>query len=239
MKSVSNIVTIIVSVIVTTTLIAGCATGPRVTYEPEPGQTIGVLNLVEENYTHTHIGTTVFNNKVSSHPYAGFNVHDFIDNSVIDKLEARNLKAVVIHQQEWPSLAESGLVRMGWDDYRVRTEHLDEIQRLMAQNNLSLLLVFESFRRQDHIGGSSVHVGGYGLYTRSFLGAGTSRAYSNVWGYGIKSNPVAYVAAGGTRSVRAVEFTDIDDSTILELENAIQPIIEEIVDNTLENVGID
>lgn len=220
-------------------VLQGCATSSGVSYEPKSGHKVGVLNMVEETYTHTHVGTTVFNNKVSSHSHARFNVHDAINASVVDKLDARGLEAVIIEQEEWPDLVESDLVRMGWSDYRIRPEKLGEIEEVMARHELSLLLVFESFRRQDHIGGSSVHVGGYGLYTRSFLGAGSSRAYSNVWGYGIKSDPVAYVAAGGTRTIRDVEFREIDDATIQELETAIEPIIEEIVGNTFQNVGLD
>lgn len=220
-------------------MLQGCATSPGATYESRPGHKVGVLNLVEEDYTHTHIGTTVFNNKVSSHGHSRFNVPEYITDSVIDKLQARGLEPVVIRREDWPTLVESDLVSMGWNDYRIRPEHLDELESLMAQKDLSLLLVFESFRRQDHIGGSSVHVGGYGLYTRSFLGAGSARAYSNIWGYGIRSNPVAYVAAAGTGSTREVEFRTLNDSTIQELETAIQPLIEEIVNNTFQNVGIE
>lgn len=220
-------------------LLQGCATSSSVSYEPAPGHKVGVLNLVEETYTHTHVGTTVFNNKVTSHSHSQINVHDYINASVAEELEMRSLEAVFIDQQKWPGLADSSLVSMGWSDYRIRPGKLEEIQRVMAQQGLSLLLVFESFDRQDHVGGSSVHIGGYGLYTRSFLGVGATRAYANVWGYGIKSDPAEYVAAGGTRTIRDVEFREIDDSTIQDLEIVIQPIIEEIVSSTFENVGLD
>jgi len=220
-------------------VLQGCATSPGASYEPAPGHRIGVLNLVEESYTHTHVGTTVFNNKVDAHDYDQLNVHEYITARVINDLEARSLQALIIRPGELPGLSESDLVGMGWNDYRIRPEHVDDLEAVMAEHGLSLLLVFESFQRQDHVGGSSVHIGGYGLYTRSFFGAGASRAYSNVWGYGIRSNPVAYVAAGGTRTTRDVEFSSIDESTIRALEAAVQPIIDEVVNNTFANVGID
>ncbi len=194
---------------------------------------VGVLVLVEDTFSHTRIGVTVFGNAVDKVPSRSLQAPARVREQVSTYLTELGYAVVPL---EWPANAkspEAGLVRLSWSSYALRRPYRAPIQRLAEANALDLLVVFETFEGEDRFGGSSASVGGYGLYSRS--GTGSSFAYAQIRGYLLSVPELDYIGGGQGGRPTPIELARIDSDSIVRLEQVLQPLIENAVRNALPN----
>lgn len=218
--------------------LSACATAPFGSFEAEPGERVGLVNLVEDQFTHIHVGTTVFNNNESVHDAVDLDVPAYINQTARETLERNGFQVIDLAANRLPSHEGSSLLHAGWNGLDIRNVHREPLQDLMRELDLDWILVFESTNLTDPIGGTTVSYAGYGLYTRSFMTLSGAHAYSHVRGYGITSDPALLVAWKGPEKSPSVDFQAIDESTIESLEQEIRRLSDLIVSNTLAEMGI-
>lgn len=162
-------------ILIAASLIAGCATAPPLPkIESSRGDRIGLLVEAGDSPSHTHIGTTVFNNFTKKYPY-----HWNLSADVTRKIEHSVRSAgftVVDLRKEGINYAEiSGLIQSAGEKWQIASGKEETIRRLREQLQLKALLVIKETRVMTALecaGGpcSERYADSSGLYTRSFFG---------------------------------------------------------------------
>ncbi|MGY6630096.1 MAG: hypothetical protein ACXIUL_03720 [Wenzhouxiangella sp.] len=218
--------------------ITGCATRPAFDYNPSTIQEVGVLVALENNLSHSHVGTTVFNNSVETFPSQSFMPVAFLEEQAREILEDRGYRVSIVKLPEDGGFTDRSLLHAGWSGLGIRAENREPLAELIRSEGVDLLVVFEPFYRHDHMGGSSVGISGFGLYTRSFFGFSGGRIYSNVRGCGILADPVVYVDCGVTSDNFDTEITELNAETAPEVEDGVKKLFGKVVEDTVRQLGL-
>jgi hypothetical protein len=160
---------------ITALVVAGCATSPPLPrIEATKGDRIGIIVDVGDSPSHTHIGTTVFNNFAKKYPFnwnMSAEVRGTIEQSVKNAgLTPINLQAEGIHYAD-----VAGLIQTSGEKWQVATGKDNTIRRLRDQLRLKAVFVLKESRvvtALECAGGpcSERYADASGLYTRSFFG---------------------------------------------------------------------
>ncbi|MBE0592621.1 MAG: hypothetical protein IH616_09510 [Gemmatimonadales bacterium] len=155
--------------------IAGCTTAPPLPQiESARGDRIGILVETGDNPTHTHIGTTVFNNFTREYPY-DWKLSTEVTRTIERVFGNAGFTAVDLRKEGLSYADVSDLIQPTGEKWQVATGKEETIRRLREQLKLKALLVAKEASVLANIecsGGpcSERYVAGPGLYSRSFLG---------------------------------------------------------------------
>jgi hypothetical protein len=207
--------------------LAACATTSPVPTGPVMANRVGLVNLVQPQLTHSHVGVTMFGNEAKRVEPQQLRAPEYLAQKLGEALQARGVELVPVELP--PELAEAGerFVSMRWSTYSVREEYAAALRELMQSRGLDVLWVVESSAWQDPIGQSTVIVEGHGLYTRRVLGDDLPHAYAFLWGYGLQAESLAVVGAAGVREYAPIEAAELDAATIPRIEAALQPMLDD------------
>jgi hypothetical protein len=149
---------------------------------------VGIIDLLSPQYTHTHVGTTAFNNYVE--PFnAPWDARSFLEKSTLQTIESSGaLHAVVITPS--PTISS----------YFATNDKIDDnigpaLDALASANHVQMLVVLRTVASGDPMGHTSAQIDGYGLYTRSFLGKDHAFAYAMIHPIVIQAAPARKVSA--------------------------------------------
>lgn len=159
-----------------TLLTAGCAsisTTPMPKIESARGERVGVWVEAGSTPTHTHIGTTVFNNFTKTYPY-DWKLNAELTRTLQQSIQGAGLEMVDL-RKEGLSLADvSGLVQPGHGAWQAAPGKEEAVRRLRQQWRLKAVMVLKEGPVQADLecyGGpcNARYVGATGLYTRSMF----------------------------------------------------------------------
>lgn len=173
-------------------LLIGCATTPRPALNLPNNSTVGIINLIDNEATHTHIGTTAFNNFEKKYPVS-WDFPQKIEKELTNIIKSSTgYNVISIQPSKIISENESKLIDMTWN-LKINSELVPEIKNIMQQNKVDVLLIIRDFKGEDYFTGTGKYLKNYGLFTRSFLVLKSSYAYaySNILGF--YGNPPQYV----------------------------------------------
>lgn len=207
--------------------LAACATTSPVPKGPVVANRVGLVNLVQPQLTHSHVGVTIFGNEAKRVEPQQLRAPEYLARKLDEALQARGVELVPVELPAGLVEAKNGLVSMGWNAYRVREEYAAALRELMQSRGLDVLWVVESMALQDPIGRSTVIIDGHGLYTRRVLGDDLPHAYAFLWGYGLQAGSLAVVGAAGAREYAPIEAAGLDAATIPRIEAALQPMFDD------------
>ena len=171
----------LVSLMFALATLAGCATAPPLPkIESLRGDRIGVLVEVSGNPTHTHVGTTVFNNFVKKYPYQwnlGAEVRRIIERSVNEA----GFTVVDLRQEGFDYQKVAGLIQTTGGKWQVAAGKEEVVRQLREQHKLKALIVVKDapvMASLECSGGpcTARYVDHSGLYTRSVFGYTSYRA---------------------------------------------------------------
>ncbi|MBE5317239.1 MAG: hypothetical protein H4O13_17740 [Xanthomonadales bacterium] len=206
--------------------LAACATTSPVPTGPVMANRVGLVNLVQPQLTHSHVGVTMFGNEAKRAEPQQLRAPEYLAQRLGEALQARGVELVPVELPRELAEAEKSLIYMPWDTHRVREEYEPALRELMQSRGLDVLWVVESSAWQDPIGQSTVIVEGHGLYTRRVLGDDLPHAYAFLWSYGLQADTLAVVGAAGVREYTPIEATELDAATIPKVEAALQPMFD-------------
>lgn len=162
--------------------LGGCATAPPPlpTIEMLKGDRVGLLVEGGNTPTHTHIGTTVFNNFVRQYDY-DWNLRTEVMRTVERSLEGVGLEVVDLGGQGIRHADVEGLVEAVDDRWQVASGRADVYRRLRGELGLRALVVLKETRVMTALecaGGPCAerYADASGLYTRSMFGLTSYRA---------------------------------------------------------------
>jgi hypothetical protein len=222
----------------------GCATTPRQALNLPNNSTVGIINLIDNEATHTHIGTTVFNNFEEKYPVS-WDFPQKIEKELINKVRSSTgYNVIVIQPSKTISENESELIDMTWN-LKINSELIPEIKNVMQQNKVDVLLIIRDFKGEDYFTGTGKYLKNYGLFTRSFLGLKSSYAYaySNILGF--CGDPPKYVGGAWLNEHALLkDFKLPSNLKALDIEklNSIAPLvtnkIPEFAAEALDRTGL-
>lgn len=155
--------------------IAGCTTIPPLPkIEFSRGDHIGLLVEGGDNPTHTHIGTTIFNNFTKKYSY-NWDLNTELTRTIEKTIRNKGLTAVDLRKEGLTYADVSDLIQAAGDKWQIAPGKENIIRRLREQFRLKGLIILKESRvitGLECFGGpcSVRYADGAGLYTRSFLG---------------------------------------------------------------------
>lgn len=161
---------------ITALLVAGCATSPRLPkMETAAGDRIGVLVDVGDSPSHTHIGTTVFNNFTKTYPF-NWNLNAEVTRTIEQSVKSAGLTPVNLKVEGIQYAEVAGLLKPSGENWQIAAGKESTFQRLRDQLRLKALFVLKESRVMTALecsGGpcSERYANSSGLYTRSFFGS--------------------------------------------------------------------
>ncbi len=161
---------------ITALFIAGCATSPPLPkIEAVAGDRIGVIVDVGDSPSHTHIGTTAFNNFVKKYPF-NWNMNAEVTRTIEQSVKSAGLVPVNLRAEGIQYADVAGLLKPSGEKWQIAAGKESTIRRLRDQLRLKALFVLKESRVQTDLecyGGpcSERYASASGLYTRSFFGS--------------------------------------------------------------------
>ena len=160
-----------------TLVLTGCATTyvpPTPTYQMQSDSKVGVLVVAKEKLTHTHVGTTIFNNFVKEYDN-DWDIKNTIFAQIKNNIE-RNGKVQVVNLEEYGINDTDNLdfVHVENKQWAFNKANAALRNKLLEQGINAVVVVRESpslaVMECSAYGCSEHYSAGYGLFTRSFLG---------------------------------------------------------------------
>ena len=180
-------------------IITSCSAGfkpsPLPRYEFPPNTRVGIINMVEDDMTHVHVGTTVFNN-FSKKYEVDFKFSQHVENELARNIQD-NCQFEVEQIPPTPLLLEhkNRLIKVSKTEKRaiINPELASEFSLLANKYNADVFFIMRTYRMQDFIADSVEYLEGYGLYTRSILGLSGAFAYANLIIQGVYTHPPTFI----------------------------------------------
>ncbi len=216
--------------LLTVLALVGCAAQPTFEYRPGDIGTVGILVLVDDELSHSHVGLTVFGNSIETFPSGTFSASEYLTERSKELLGNRGYAVIPVSLPDEIHDPGDRLVAMGWSDLHVRGKYRVPLQDLVDETGVDLLIVYQTFTSQDFINKTTAPVSGYGLYTSSIFGVQVLRIYANIEAYGINGNPLGFVSGHRVLTAIPVEVSEISSETIPEIEFHVELLLERIVD---------
>lgn len=159
-------ITILISI--ATLFIVGCATSPPLPkIESTRGDRVGVLIEIGDSPSHTHIGTTIFNDFAKKYPY-NWNLSSDVTHAVEQTVRNSGFTAVDLRAEGIQYSDVSGLIQASGEKWQIASGKEDTMRRLRDQLHLKALLILKETRVMARNG--ERYAGASGLYTRSSFG---------------------------------------------------------------------
>jgi hypothetical protein len=155
--------------------LAGCASTPPIPkIQSASGDRVGVLVEVGDSPSHTHIGTTVFNNFTKKYPY-NWKLNSEVSRVVQQSVKSSGFEAIDLNAAGIQYTDVAGLIKANGEQWQVTPGKEDTVRRLREQLKLKALIVLKEERvlaALECAGGPCAerYADTSGLYTRSFLG---------------------------------------------------------------------
>jgi hypothetical protein len=162
-------------ILLSISLIAGCASAPPLPkIESSRGDRIGLLVEAGDSPSHTHIGTTVFNNFTKKYPY-NLNLSANVTRTIEQSVRSAGFTAVDLRKEGINYAEISGLIQPAGEKWQIASGNEETFRRLREQLRLKALIVVKEARVMTALectGGpcSERYADSSGLYTRSFFG---------------------------------------------------------------------
>jgi len=163
MKSTKIIVVLILSFI-----LFGCYAKLPTDVEVKSNARFGVMYLLDENPKHVHVGTTVFNNFVTTKA-SDWSTREILVSYTIDKLKSEyGFEAIEIEPTQKMLAQRLKLYKSKGNTYTINEDLISEFQKAIDGKDVDFLITIEPIDLEIDIN-STVYSEGYGLYTRCFL----------------------------------------------------------------------
>ncbi len=206
-------------------ILFGCTTIPEAPLNLPINSTVGIINLVDTEATHTHFGATIFNSFEKKYPVS-WNFPGKIEQELTNQIKSSTEYNVLsIKPTKKISEYESKLIITTWKQ-KINPELIPEIKEIIQQNKIDILLIIRDDKGM--VQDTFWYLNNYGLNTRSLLLLKSSfvYAYSNILGF--YGDPPQYI--GGARLEEQVWLKDFDyPSNIQELDidrlNSLAPYV--------------
>lgn len=156
-------------------LLTGCVTSPPLpTIETRRGDRIGVIVEGGNTPTHSHIGTTVFNNFVKKYDY-NWNLRAEVTDIVRRSITSAGFVPVDLQNEGIRHSDVEGLIKPAGDKWEVAKGKDEILRRLRSDLRLKAVIALKEGRVMTALectGGPCAerYANGSGLYTRSFFG---------------------------------------------------------------------
>lgn len=175
MRAIKSILVIFVSILV----LSACITAKELPqYDVSETTRIGIMNLLEEHVTHTHIGTTAFANYQDTYD-VDWKVPELIQSELVNQLKEIGYEAVIIQPTSNISENNDAIIARPWD-ISLNKKLVKDFEEIGVQNNVDLIFVISTSPEADYIDQSGWSMEGYGFYSRSMLGSNKVFAYSQI-----------------------------------------------------------
>lgn len=151
--------------------------------------------MIENEFTHVHVGTTVFNNFSKTYDY-DFDFSKFVEAELIKNLNKHTTYEIVKIQPTVLLLSNrENFIKVDKTEKKVglNPSLIPEFENLSKNYNVDIFLIMRSYSSGDFIANSSMQLSGHGLYTRSILGVMGSFAYANFIIQGVASTPPTFI----------------------------------------------
>lgn len=202
-------------VFVIASLLTGCVTSPPLpTIETTRGDRIGVLVEGGNTPTHSHVGTTVFNNFVKKYDY-NWNLRAEVVSIVQRSITSAGYTPVDLQSEGVRYSDVEGLIKPAGDKWEVSKGKDEILRRLRTDLRLKAIVVLKEGRVMTVLectGGpcSERYADGPGLYTRSFLGmTNYSAVAAYQWNVFVLDSPADTAKADPLRSIVRMPATHI------------------------------
>jgi hypothetical protein len=127
----------------------GCATTPRPALNLPTNSTAGIINLIDTEATHTHFGTTAFNNFEKKYPVS-WNFPEKIEQELTNQIKSSTgLNVLSIQPSKKISENESELIDTKWK-LKINSELIPEVKNIMQQNKVDVLLIIRDYKGEDY-----------------------------------------------------------------------------------------
>lgn len=162
-------------------LLGGCATAPPVpSFETRRGDRVGILVDIGDNPTHTHVGTTIFNNFEKRYPHR-WDLDAAVAGALKDTLSQAGFEAVDLEAQGLRHVDLAALVVENGQAWAVASGREGAARDLAQRRGLRAVVLVKEQKTMAHLechGGPCTerYTSGAGLYTRSILGLTTRYA---------------------------------------------------------------
>lgn len=186
----------ILFVVVSVALIVGCTAQPIARPSISANARIGVINLVKPTITHTHVGTTVFNNSVQAYARSWQPSAYFYKQATAEIESSGNYTVVNIAPSQALASYKGDFIDLTFSSFKLDDSIAPELDRLAASAKVDLLLILRETSWRDTVANTNQNLRGYGLYTRSFIGLNTAFVYANVFPVLVQPSPARIVSGG-------------------------------------------
>ncbi|MCL1962242.1 MAG: hypothetical protein FWG56_10860 [Desulfovibrionaceae bacterium] len=243
-------------ILIVTALISGCVTAPPLPkIESSRGDRIGLFVEVGDSPSHTHIGTTVFNNFVKNYSY-NWNLGADVTRTVEQTIAGAGFTVVDLRKEGLNYAEVSGLIQPVKGGWQIVPGKEGMIRRLREEFRLKALLVVKEGQATAALecaGGPCVarYVNNSGLYTHSIFGL---TAYLAVAAYRwnvFVLDPVADVAMADPLktmlqypSVRLfgfkspVDFKNLTEAEFVPVRDAILKFTEKVSKEAVKDLNV-
>lgn len=192
----------------------GCAGFQPVRLQLPPGARIGILNVLEPQMTHSHVGALRFDGFTTSHE-VDWDIPGYMNRVIENNLQARgNVIPVPLAgnaAEAWRQSTANDIIRAA--NWRIPGDLRTFLEKAALENRLDAIVSVSSYnsslQRQEScfsIGKTTVATQGYGLFTwtralsglssRVPFGQNTAAPYANIIVAVFQTQPVALVAFG-------------------------------------------
>lgn len=166
---------IVAIIVIVAAFISGCAGAPPLPkIELSHGDRVGLFVKVGDSPSHTHVGTTVFNNFIKKYPY-NWNLDADVTRAVEQAIADAGFTAVDLRKEGLNCAEVSGLINPVEGRWQITPGKEGMIRRLREQFGIKALLVVTEgsvTTALECAGGPCVarYANNSGLYTRSVFG---------------------------------------------------------------------
>lgn len=194
---------ILLSASLAAALLCGCVTQPIPTTSIKSGARIGVIDLMKTRMTHTHVGTTVFNNFRNEYERPWKPATYFYDQTIAAISATGDYSVVSVAPSDTLRSYTGDFFDPKWSSVVLDDAIAPELERVAAEANVDLVLILRDTAIPDSVTNTNQSLTGYGLYTRSFAGINKAFVYANIFPVLVEPAP-ARVVSGGPGSVLIV-----------------------------------
>lgn len=228
--------------IVALVCLSGCAAKPQLRFDYDKYSSIGVVNTVEPEITHSYLGVTIFNN-VEKKYQVNWDIPARMTNRLIS---TSNTNIKVLKPPLWYADNPRELTSQGWDSNEVNKKHFNTVKELCKTNNLDAIIFISSFKGPRGEGGFSADVSGYGILTQSSIGNNFAQGYMNVAAEVVNCNPLTYtVWANARQANRIFDYIEpennepLSQAEIAKAKSIIESRADHIIDTIISKLGIE
>ena len=223
-----------------TLLFFGCATVPPPVLNLPQKANVGIINLIDREATHTHIGTTAFNNFEKNY-FVNWGYHEKTEKELIAEIQKfPQFDVLSIEAPERIVKNESEILNTAWN-LKLNDDLVPDIAEIMKQHKIDVLLIIRDGSGEDYMCATGRYLKNYGIYTRTFLGIKTTHAYvySNIVGF--YGNPPQYIGGAWLNEHYRLENfsypSDIKEMDIAKL-NEYGPLITDNIPDFIKKAVI-